>query len=128
MGILKGLPNEQEMYDQSLEVLEQQYSNAIGEVEHFLDMTKDIVATADLQDGADTSKALKLLDDWQKKNSGMVLGNSETGQTKATIIDDARKQLTSAPVGIAINTGKPQYQPATAATSSGGDDYLTLMK
>lgn len=131
MGILKGLPGDKDMYDQSLEVLEQQYSDAIGEVEHFLDMTKDIIATSDLQNGADADKAMKMLDDWQKKNSGMTMGNSTTGVSKATIIDDARKQLAAVPASITINTGKPQYQsmPQSATSASkGDDDYLSMVK
>ena len=131
MGILKGLPSEKEMYDQSLEVLEQQYSNAIGEVEHFLDMTKDIITTSDLQSGADADKAMKMLDDWQKKNSGMVLGAQAGGVTKANIIEDARKQLTAAPTAIVINTGKPQYSnvPVQAPpTGKGDDEYLSMVQ
>jgi len=127
MGILKGLPSEKEMYDQSLEVLEQQYSNAIGEVEHFLDLTKDIVATSDLQNGADADKAMKMLDEWQKKNSGMVIGATANGVTKANIIQDAQKQIQAAPVTFTINTGKPQYKPASTNASK-DDDYLSMVK
>jgi len=130
MGILKGLPNEHEMYEQSLELLEQQYSDAIGEVDHFLSITKDIISSSDLQSGADSEKALHLLEEWQKKSGGVMFGGAN-GMSKTDIIADARKQLVAAPIRTntfaALTSGKPQYE-AVAIQTDDADDYLTMVK
>lgn len=129
MSILKGLP-EKDMWDESMEKLEQDYTQAIGEVDGFLDVTKDILSKADLQDGADASKAMQLLDDWQKKNATVALGGQGSKVTKAEIINTAMKQLSGTPAGQTIYTGgaKPQYQTANASAKSNDDDYLNLVK
>jgi hypothetical protein len=125
MGILKGLPDEKQMYEQSLEVLEDQYSRAIGEVEHFLDITKDIISTSDLQNAADGDKAMSLLNEWQAKNGGMMVGG-QNGMSKADIISSAQAMIAAPNTGIHVNTGKPNYQ-AVPVQSSGDDDYLKMM-
>lgn len=126
MSILKGLP-EKEMWDEGLETLERQYTEAIGEVENFLDVTRSILEQADLQDGADAQKAMEMLDAWQQKNAGVSLGGSQK-MVKADIIKSAQKQL-AAPSNV-INIGfggKPDYAPATLQ-GSGDDDYLSMLK
>jgi hypothetical protein len=114
-AILKGLP-EKEMWDDGMAALERQYTEAIGEVENFLDVTKNILSQADLQDGADSAKAMELLDQWQKKNSTVALGGQGSQVSKADIIQDAANQL-------AGSGSQKQYVPI-----SGGDDYLTMVK
>lgn len=126
MSILKGLP-EKELWDEATLKLENDYSQAIGEVENFLDVTKDILSQSDLQDGADAEKAMQLLDNWSKKNANVSLGGQGSQMSKTAIIQEAAKQLTVNSTTIspgASMTGKPQYQVQT----SGGDDYLTMAK
>lgn len=125
-AILKGLP-EKEMWDDGMAALERQYTEAIGEVENFLDVTKNILSQADLQDGADSQKAMELLDNWQKKNATVSLGGQGSQVSKADIINDATKQLAGAPASIRTSTAKPTYQQVPAQ-SSGGDDYLSALK
>ncbi len=110
LAILKGLP-EKEFYDDSLAVLERQYTDAIGEVESFLDVTKDIMSKADLQDGADAARAMDMLKTWQAKNSGVMLGAKDAGVSKADIIESA-KQLTGPSVPDVLP--KSAYQPVTS--------------
>ena len=126
MAILKGLP-EKDMWDEATIKLEQDYTAAMGEVENFLDVTKNILQQSDLQDGVDTEKAMKLLDDWQNKNSGVQLGGSGNQVSKATIISEA-KQLDAAPVPISMSmsAGKPMYTPVQQ--SAGNDEYGDLFK
>lgn len=127
MAILKGLP-EKDMWDEATVKLEQDYTQAMGEVENFLDVTKDILTQTDLQDGVDTAKAMKLLDDWQNKNSGVTLGAGDSKITKADIIQDATRQIEGAPAAISMTmaSGKPMYVPVQ---NSGGDnEYGNLFK
>jgi hypothetical protein len=128
MSILKGLP-EKELWDEATLKLENDYSQAIGEVENFLDVTKDILSQSDLQDGADAEKAMQLLDNWSKKNANVSLGGQGSQMSKTAIIQEAAAQLAANSTTIAPGasiTGKPVYQQVVQ--SSGGDDYLTMAK
>lgn len=102
-AILRGLP-EKDMWDEGLEALERQYSQAIGEVDHFLDITKDILSKADLQDGADADRAMKMLEEWQNKNSSVMFGGEGASVSKKDIISDAKatmaKQIEAPPAAI----------------------------
>ena len=123
MSIIKGLP-EKELWDEATLKLENDYSAAIGEVENFLDVTKDILAQSDLQDGADTDKAMQLLDEWTKKNSNVSIGSQGAQMSKAAIIQEAAQQISGSPASV--NSGKPAYQQVVQST--GGDDYLSMAK
>lgn len=96
-GILKGLPGDQEMYDMSIETLERQYSQQIGEVENFLEITRGIITQADFSDMSATSKAMQLLEDWESKNEDLQLG----GKTKKQIL-----QIASTGSNVITGTGK----------------------
>ena len=123
MSILKGLP-EKELWDEATLKLENDYSQAIGEVENFLDVTKNILSTSDLQDGADAGKAMEMLDSWQKKNSNVALGGQGSQMTKTDIIRDAVSQIQgNAP---AATTAPLSAKPVYLAATTGGDDYLSL--
>jgi hypothetical protein len=122
MSIIKGLP-EKELWDEATLKLENDYSAAIGEVENFLDVTKDILAQSNLQDGADTDKAMQLLDEWTKKNSNVSIGSQGSQMSKAAIIQEAAQQIS----GSSTSTGKPMYQQVVVQ-STGGDDYLSMAK
>lgn len=122
MAILRGLP-EKELWDEATLKLENDYSAAIGEVENFLDVTKDILSQSDLQDGADTEKAMATLEQWTKKNAGVSLGSQGSQMTKTAIIQEAAQQISNS---ATVASGKPLYQQVTQQT--GGDDYLNLAK
>jgi hypothetical protein len=127
MAILKGLP-EKDMWDEATVKLEQDYTAAMGEVENFLDVTKDILKQSDLQDGVDTEKAMQMLDAWQNKNAGVQLGGNGNQVSKANIISDATRQIEATPAALTMSmtSGKPMYVPAQQQTS--GDEYGDLFK
>jgi hypothetical protein len=124
MGILKGLP-EKELWDEATLKLENDYSQAIGEVENFLDVTKDILSASDLQDGADAEAALSKLESWSKKNSNVSLGGQGQSMSKAAILQEAAAQIAGAPASI--NTNVQQAKPTYIVQNAGGGaDYLNM--
>jgi hypothetical protein len=127
MGILKGLP-EKDMWDEGLDTLERQYSEAIGEVDHFLDITKDILAKADLQDGADAERAMQMLETWQTKNASVIFGGIGNQMSKKDIIQQAAKQISAPSATITLSNNKPNYSAVPVKNNdSSGDDYLSLV-
>lgn len=77
-GILKGLP-EKDMYDESTDVLEARYSQAIGEVEQLMDVTKDVISNADMADAAALQQMESKLTAWRMKNTGLAMGKTNKG-------------------------------------------------
>jgi hypothetical protein len=123
MSILKGLP-EKELWDEATCKLENDYAAAIGEVENFLDVTKDILSASDLQDGADAEKAMQLLENWTKKNSNVSLGGQGSQMSKAAIIQEATQQLAAGPA--TLNTASQPKPSYVIQQNGGGDDYLSM--
>jgi len=90
-GILKGLPDDQEMYDMALESLENEYTQKMGEVENALDLTKNVILQADFNDAAALAKADALLNKWKGTNTDVQL--SKGGETKQTLIAAAEQHV-----------------------------------
>lgn len=84
LGIMRGLPDDQEMYDMALDTLERDYTQKMGEVENALDLTKNVILQADFNDVAALSKADELLNKWKGTNSEVQL--SKNGATKQSLI------------------------------------------
>jgi flagellar biosynthesis chaperone FliJ len=112
-AILKGMPD-QEYYDESTAVLEARYTSAIGEVEQFMDVTKDILANSQIDGQAATEMMNRKLEEWRNKNAGVSLGKT----SKQEIISQA---------GGAVITLPPQQVAVPIANFSPSDDeYRSL--
>lgn len=111
-GILKGMPDEQEMYDMALESLERDYTTKMGEVENALDLTKNIIMQADFSDAAALEKADALLNKWKNDNSGAQLGK---GVTKQQLLNAAEQGI---PLNMSAGHGQgvPVYRPTGQPT------------
>jgi len=115
-GILKGMPDEQEMYDMALESLERDYTSKMGEVENALTLTKDIILTADFNDAAAMQKAESLLNKWKGENAETVVGKD--GMTKQQLLNAAENRI---PINFNPSTGVPVNRAA-------GTDYDKLFQ
>lgn len=105
LGILKGIPGEKDIYDDSIEAVQSQYDAAIGDMEHMLTLTRDVISTADLKDSASVQRALQMI---EQKNSGVLF-----------------KQIPAAP-DVAVDLPKSAYQPATIQPTE--DDYQKFFR
>jgi len=77
MSIIKGDPDKRAMFDQALEVVADDVSNKVGEMERFMEMSEDFMNSIDLQNGIFEEKGLKMLEEYEKKSTIMLLGGSE---------------------------------------------------
>lgn len=79
-AIMKGMPAEQQLYDQAGDVLDSEYTDSLGRIEDFLDDTKSILSSADLQDSANVQAVLDKLNKLEAGSSN----NASTGTTTST--------------------------------------------
>lgn len=68
MSILKGDPDQRAMFDQALESLATEVSQKVGEMERFMDTSRNLMASIDLQNGVFADEGLRMLEDWEKKS------------------------------------------------------------
>lgn len=68
MSILKGDPDQRAMFDQALEVLADEVSLKVGEMERFMDTSKNLMDSIDLQNGVFEEEGLRLLEQWEQKS------------------------------------------------------------
>ena len=87
MSIIKGSPDKLAMFEQAMDVVATDFANKVGEMEQFMDSTKQIMATIDLQNGVFEEQGLKQLEEYEKKSTLLLLGgNSDVLELKKTPI------------------------------------------
>jgi hypothetical protein len=77
MSILKGDPDKRVTFDMALEAIANDVSNKMGEMEQFMDMSEKIMKGIDLQNGVFEEDGLKMLEEWEKKGSSLLLGEAK---------------------------------------------------
>ncbi len=77
MSILTGNPDKKAMFDMALEAIATDVSSKMGEMENFMQMSEKIMNGIDLQNGVFEEEGLKMLEDWEKKGSSLLLGETK---------------------------------------------------
>lgn len=77
MSIIKGDSDKRAMFDQAMEVIADDVSNKVGEMERFMEMSSDFMNSVDLQNGVFEEQGLKMLEEYEKKSTLMLLGGQE---------------------------------------------------
>jgi len=77
MSIIKGDPDKRAMFDSAMEHIADDVANKVGEMEQFMEMSNDFMDSIDLQNGVFEEKGLKMLEEYEKKSSLLLLGGAE---------------------------------------------------
>ena len=67
MSILGGHPDQRARFDMALESLADEVSGKVGEMERFMDTSKNLMDTIDLKSGMLEEEGLQLLENWEKR-------------------------------------------------------------
>ena len=81
MSIISGDPDQRARFDQALETLANEVSGKVGEMERFMDTSRNLMASIDLQNGVFEEDGLRLLEQWERESP--LLG-TPVKETKAT--------------------------------------------
>ena len=76
MKILKGGGAGRELFDEAMERMEQEYGTKMGEIEHFMDISRSFIDGVDLENAAYEEKAMQMLQEWEQKG-GTLLGEDK---------------------------------------------------
>lgn len=105
MNIISGDTDKRAMFDQAMEHIADDVANKVGEMERFMEMSSSFMDSVDLQNGVFEDQGLKMLEEYEKQSSLLLMGGSEQ------LDDDV------------LDLGVPEKQYRTGSTDS---DYEGL--
>lgn len=77
MSIINGDSDKRAMFDQAMEVLADDVANKVGEMERFMDVSKNFMEGIDLQNGVFEEEGMKMLEKWEKESTSLLLGDDK---------------------------------------------------
>lgn len=77
MSIIKGDADKRAMFDQAMEVIADDVANKVGEMERFMEMSSNFMNSIDLQNGVFEEQGLKMLEEYEKNSTLLLLGGKE---------------------------------------------------
>lgn len=80
-SILSGSPDQRAMFDQALEAMAEEVSQKVGDMERFMDTSRNLLDSIDLQSGVFQEEGLQLLEQWEKQ-SPLVVPASKPSKEK----------------------------------------------
>jgi len=78
MSVVNGNADQRAIFEQALEFMATDLSNKIGEMERFMDVSKNFMEGIDLQNGVFEEKGLKMLEEWEKNADSFILGDDKS--------------------------------------------------
>ncbi len=77
MNIISGNSDRRAMFDQAMEVIADDVANKVGEMEQFMELSANFMDSVDLQNGIFEEQGMKMLEEYEKKSSILLLGGEE---------------------------------------------------
>lgn len=77
MNIIKGDKDKKAMFDQAMQVITDDVSIKVGEMENFMDMSEEFMSSIDIQNGIFEEKGMKMLAEWEAKSDSLILGSAK---------------------------------------------------
>ena len=74
LAILRGQSEGRDLYDRTMEFLNDDYARKLGEIEMFMDFSDGVIKAADLETMAYDARASERLDEWERRLVGSLLG------------------------------------------------------
>ena len=68
MSIISGDPDQRALFDSAIEALTEEVSQKVGDMERFMDTSRHLMDSIDLQNGVFEEEGLQLLESWEKQS------------------------------------------------------------
>ncbi len=91
MSIIKGDPDKRALFDQAMEGIAEDVANKVGEMERFMELSSDFMSSIDLQNGVFEEKGLKMLEEYEKQSTLLLMGGQESMEGNLDL-DEERPQ------------------------------------
>lgn len=93
MSIISGDPDKRALFDEALEVMAEDLGNKVGEMERFMDTSKNLLASIDLQNGVFEEDGLRLLEEWERKSPLLSERPMASAKEKSLDLNKPPKEL-----------------------------------
>ena len=113
MSIIKGDADKRAMFDQALEAIADDVSMKVGEMERFMEMSESFMSSIDLQNGIFEEKGMKMLEEWEKKSTSLLLG-----EAKEDLISKAKDE------NEVLDLNEPIKEPEKLGRSNQYDNFF----
>lgn len=77
MSVISGDKDKRALFDESLEALADDISGKVGEMEQFMELSENFMASVDLQNGVFEEEGLKMLEKWEVEGVSKILGKEK---------------------------------------------------
>lgn len=77
MSIINGDPDQRAMFDMAMENITEDVANKVGEMERFMEMSANFMDSVDLQNGVFEERGLRMLEEWEKESTSLLLGEEK---------------------------------------------------
>lgn len=77
MSVISGDADKRALFDAALEGIADDVAQKVGEMEHFMEMSSNFMNSVDLQNGVFEEEGLKMLDEWEKKSTLLLMGDTK---------------------------------------------------
>ncbi len=78
MSVISGDPDKRAMFDAAMEAVAEDVSKKVGEMERFMEMSSSFMDSVDLQNGVFEERGLKMLEEWEKEGTSLILGEEKS--------------------------------------------------
>lgn len=93
MKIIKGDPDKVFMFEQAMEIMADDVGAKVGEMQRFMEISSGFMESVDLQKGVYEEEGLKLLEDWEKNGTALLLGGDKEKEFLIAASKDDRQIL-----------------------------------
>ena len=90
MNVIRGDSDQREMFEAALEAVANDVSEKVGEMERFMEMSESFMASIDLRNGIFEEAGLKMLEEWEKESSLLLMDEKSSlllGEKKEDVLD-----------------------------------------
>ncbi len=97
MSVLSGDPDKKELFEMGMEALADEVGDKVGEMERFMDTSRNLMDTIDLQNGVFEEEGLQLLERWEQDSpllaTNLKAHKGEPGKEKPLDLNAPTKEL-----------------------------------
>lgn len=77
MSVIAGDKDKRALFDESLEAMADDISGKVGEMEQFMELSENFMASVDLHNGIFEEEGIKMLEKWEKEGVSKILGREK---------------------------------------------------
>lgn len=92
MSVLSGDPDKRAMFDAAMEAITEDVANKVGEMEQFMEMSSNVMDSIDLKQGMLEEDGLKMLEQWEKESTLMLMEGGRQSEDALDLDDDTSAQ------------------------------------